>query len=350
MAQLVIITISSLKVNVMPDKVGVAVVGVGFVGGKAHAPSFKKIEGSELVALGASTEKRVRPLAESLGVRYYLDYDKLLEDPKVQAVTLAVPTPFHYDLAMKAIKKGKHVLCEMPIAPSVDQVRQLQRAADDAGVILMPVLQFRFAPIYVKTKEMIESGVVGKPIALHFREFIPAMSLAEQWPLGSWAWNIEKSGGYPDFTLSVWSLDMIRWMFGSEIADSEWRSNYTPIEKHGGILGYNTMGLIKLSNGIVGSLHYGASVAPSATTARLEVYGDNTNVLHAISFDKILLYGPDPQPQQWNLEVKGTKVWGHRQIDEHFVQCILQGKRPQVTTEDAIKAMEVAQKIPKTLR
>jgi predicted dehydrogenase len=283
-------------------------------------------------------------------VKYYLDYDKLLEDPKVQAVTLAVPTPFHYDLAMKAIRKGKHVLCEMPIAPSVDQVRQLQRAADEAGVILMPVLQFRFAPIYVKTKKMIESGVVGKPVALHFREFIPAISLAEQWPLGSWAWNIEKSGGYPDFTLSVWSLDLIRWMFGSEIADAEWRSNYAPIEMHGGILGYNTMGLIKLSNGIVGSLHYGASVTPSATTARLEVYGDNTNVLHAIWFDKILLYGSDPQPQQWNLEVKGTKVWGHRQMDEHFVQCILQREHPQVTTEDAIKAIEVAQKISKRLR
>jgi predicted dehydrogenase len=250
---------------------------------------------------------------------------------------------------MKAIKKGKHVLCEMPITPTIDQVKELQKAADEAGVILMPVLQFRFAPIYVKTKEMIESGMIGKPIAIHFREFIPAMSLAEQWPLGSWAWNIEKSGGYPDFTLSVWSLDMIRWMFGSDIEDVEWKSNYTPIEKYGRILGYNTMGLIKLLNGIVGSLHYGASVAPSATTARLEIYGDNTNVLHAIWFNKIVLYGQEQQPQEWNLDVKGTRVWGHRQIDEHFIQCILQNKQPQVTTEDAIKAIEIAQKITKNI-
>jgi len=333
----------------MPDKVGVGVVGVGFVGGQAHAPSFKKIEGAELVALGAATEKRVKPLAESLGVKYYLDFDKLLDDPKIQAVTIAVPTPFHFDLAMKAIKKRKHVLCEMPIAPTVEQVKELQEAADQAGVILMPVLQFRFAPIYLKTKEMIESDMIGKPIAIHFREVIPAMSLAEQWPLGSWAWNIEKSGGYPDFTLSVWSLDMIRWMFGSDIKDVEWKSNYTPIEKYGGILGYNTMGLIKLSNGIVGSLHYGASVTPSATTARLEIYGDNTNVLHAIWFNKIVLYGQEQQPQEWNIDVKGTKVWGHRQADEHFIQCILQNKRPQVTTEDAIKAIEIAQKITKNM-
>jgi len=217
-------------------------------------------------------------------------------------------------------------------------------------VILMPILQFRFAPVYVKTKEMIETGLIGKPIAFHFREFIPAMSIAEQWPLGSWAWNIEKSGGYPDFTLSVWSIDMFRWLFKSEIASVEWMANYPKFEKYGGILGYNTMGLIKLSNGVVGSLHYSASVTPSASTSRLEVYGDNTNVIHAVWFNKVLLYGSDPQPQEWNLDVKGTRVWGHRQLDEHFIECILQNKKPQVTAEDAIKAQEVAQKITKNLK
>jgi predicted dehydrogenase len=331
----------------MADKVGVAVVGVGFVGGQAHVPSFKKIEGSELIALGATTEKRVKPLAEQYGVKYYLDYDKLLEDPKIQAVALAVPTPMHFDLAMKAMKKGKHVLCEMPLAPTIDKVKELQKTAEKNKVILMPVLQFRFAPIYTKTKEMIESGMIGKPVAFHFREFIPASSIAEQWPAGSWAWNIEKSGGYPDFTLSVWSIDMFRWMFKSEIENVQWMASYPKLEKYGGILGYNTMGVVKLSNGAVGSLHYSASVTPSASLSRLEVYGDNTDVIHAINFNKILLYGSGEQPQEWNLDVKGTRVWGHRQLDEHFIDCVLHNKKPQVTAEDAIKAEEVALKIVK---
>jgi predicted dehydrogenase len=292
----------------------------------------------------------VKPLAEQYGVKYYLDYDKLLEDPKIQAVALAVPTPMHFDLAMKAIKKGKHVLCEMPLAATVDKVKELQKAAEKAKVILMPVLQFRFAPIYTKTKEMIESGMIGKPIAFHFREFIPASSIAEQWPAGSWAWNIEKSGGYPDFTLSVWSIDMFRWLFKSEIENVQWMANYPKFEKYGGILGYNTMGVIKLSNGAVGSLHYSASVTPSASTSRLEVYGDNTDVIHAIWFNKILLYGSGQQPQEWDLDVKGTRVWGHRQLDEHFIDCVLHNKKPQVTAEDAIRAEEVALKIVKNTK
>jgi predicted dehydrogenase len=334
----------------MSDRVGVAVVGVGFVGGQAHVPSFKKIEGSELIALGATTEKRVKPLAEQYGVKYYLDYDKLLEDPRIQAVALAVPTPMHFDLAMKAIQKGMHVLCEMPLAATVDKAKELQKAAEKNKVILMPVLQFRFAPIYTRTKELIESGLIGKPIAFHFREFIPASSIAEQWPVGSWAWNIEKSGGYPDFTLSVWSIDMFRWLFKSEIEDVHWMANYPKFEKYGGILGYNTMGVVKLSNGAVGSLHYSASVTPSASTSRLEVYGDNTDVIHAIWFNKILLYGAGQQPQEWDLDVKGTRVWGHRQLDEHFIDCVLHKKKPSVTVEDAIKAQEVALKIVKSTK
>jgi len=334
----------------MPDKVGVAVVGVGFVGGQAHVPSFKKIEGSDLIALCARTERRVKPLAEQYNVKYYLDYDRLLEDPKLQAVVVAVPTPQHYETALKAIKKGKHVLCEMPIAPSIEKVRELQMAARDMGVILMPVLQFRFAPIYTKTREIIKEGLIGKPIAFHFREFIPAASLAEQWPVGSWAWDIRQSGGYPDFTLSIWSIDLFRWMFETEVKDIEWMGNYAKIEKYGGILGYNTMGVIKLANGIVGSLHYSASVAPSASTSRLEVYGDNTSVIHAIWIDKIMLYSIEGTPREWNLEVKGTRVWGHRQIDEHFIDCILHNRRPTVTLEDAIKAQEIAQKIVTHIR
>jgi len=127
-------------------------------------------------------------------------------------------------------------------------------------------------------------------------------------------------------------------------------SHYSPIAKYGGILGYNTMGVIKLSNGIVGSLHYCASVTPSASTVRLEVYGDNTNVLHAIGTDKITLYTQDKQLQEWNLEVKGTRVWGHRQIDEHFIDCILHGKKPTVTTTDAIEAIRIAKKIVEKLK
>ena len=72
----------------MDKKVGVAVVGAGFVGGQAHVPAFNKIPGSELVALGDQVEERIKRYADKYHVKYYLDYNQLLDDPNVDGLWL----------------------------------------------------------------------------------------------------------------------------------------------------------------------------------------------------------------------------------------------------------------------
>jgi predicted dehydrogenase len=331
----------------MERKVGVAVVGAGFVGGQAHVPAFNKIPGSQLVALGDQDEERIKKFSEKYHVKYYVRYDELLNDPKVNAVVLAVPTPFHFDMSMKAIEKGKHVLCEMPLAPTANEAYQLTKEAEKAGVALMPVLNFRFTPNYVKAKELIDAGKIGKPMAVAFREFIAAKDLAAQWPAGSWAWDIKRSGGYPDFTLSVWSIDLLRWLLNAEISEVEWKSSYAPLKEYGGIKSYNTMGTLKFSSGAVASLHFSSMVAPTAGTSRLEVFGDKTCSLLANWNDSLTLIGQDPERQEWMFREGGTRVWGHYQLDEHFIQSILSGSKPKITADDAAKAIEVASKIVK---
>lgn len=334
----------------MTKEIGVLVVGVGFVGGQAHAPSFKKIDGSNLVGLCARTERRVKPLAEKWETKYYLDYDEALKNPEVDAVVVAVPTPFHYNYAMKAIEKGKHVMCEMPITPKISDIKKLQAAADKAGVTIMPILNFRFAPVYVKIKEMIKEGVIGKPIAMHYREYLPAKDLAEQWPADGWAWDIEKAGGYPDYTLSVWGIDMLRWVNESEYTESHWVASYPKMEQFGGIYGYNTKGIAMFENGVAASFHFGASVNKAGSETRFEVWGDNTNVIQGHGINKIVVLGPDDHKEKIPVEVKGARVWGHRQCDTHFIECLLNNKTPSVTLDDAIKAQMVADKITDRLR
>ncbi|MBS7644945.1 MAG: Gfo/Idh/MocA family oxidoreductase [Candidatus Bathyarchaeia archaeon] len=329
-------------------KVGVAVIGTGFVGGQAHVPSFRKIPGSELVALGARTEKRVAKLAKKYEVKYYLDYKELIRDPKVDALVIATPTPFHFPVALEALKNGKHVLCEMPVAPKLSEVEELKKEAEKAGVVFMPVLNFRFTPNYVKAKALIDEGAVGKVVAASFKESIGAKVLAAQWPADSWAWDAKMSGGYPDFTLSVWSIDLLRWLFDAEYEAVEWKSNYTPLrEEYGGIIGYNTMGLVKLSNGVVASLHYSCTVTPAETSSRLEIYGDNTCSLYAEGNDKLILVGEEPTRREWRFQEPGPRVWGHYQLDEHFIKCILGEEKPKITMDDAIKAQEVASRMVK---
>ncbi|MFX1520725.1 MAG: Gfo/Idh/MocA family protein [Promethearchaeota archaeon] len=324
---------------------GVAVAGLGFVGGRAHVPAFRKIPDAELVAVIDVIEELAKKVATKYNTKYYLDHQKALNSPEIDAIVVAVPTPFHYKLASDAIARGKHVLCEMPMTPTITESKTLGEEAEKAGVTLMPDLNFRFTPNYVKAKELIKQGVIGTPLAVTFKEFISAKELATQWPLSSWAWNREKSGGYPDFTLSVWSIDLVRWLLDSEIDDVQWVSNYALLEGIDNFKGYQTMGIIKFASGAVGTLHYSATVGSGQGTSTLEVFGSNTKTLKAKWNNSLILTGDDSEKQEWSFNEKGTKVWGHYQIDSYFVECILQGKQPTITVEDAIKAENIAAKI-----
>lgn len=325
-------------------KIGVAVVGLGFVGGKAHVPAFKKIQNAELVAVVDVEEERARKVATKHNVRYYLDPKEAMRNSRIDAVVIAVPTPFHYELVSEAISTGKHVLCEMPLTPTIPESKKLGEIAEEAGVILMPDLNFRFTPNYVKVKEVIEQGTIGKPLAITYNEFIPAKDLALQWPANSWAWNIETSGGYPDFTLSVWSIDLVTWLLNSEIIDVKWISNYSRLKGIDNFLGYNTIGIVEFSNDTVGILHYSSTVAVGDGTSRLEIYGNNMKTLTTKGNNHLVL-SEEGTKREWMFREKGTKVWGHYQIDSYFIDCILQRKKPTINVRDAIKAQKVAAQI-----
>lgn len=330
-------------------KIGIAVAGLGFVGERAHFPAFRKMPGAEVVGVvgrpGHSSERVAKALSEKHGCGCYLDYAKVLDDSRIHAVVLAVPTPEHYEMASQAISRGKHVLCEMPLATTIAQAKKLALLAKKNGVLLMPVLNFRFTPNFLMAKDLIDRGAIGKPIAFSFKEFIAAKDLAAQWPLTSWAWDIKKSGGFPDFTLSVWSIDLVRWLLSTEITDAHWAANYTPVDGLENFKGYQTMGVIELADGAVGTLHYGSTVASGLGTSSLEVYGTNGKTLQAKWNNSLALVGENSEKKEWTFEEKGTKVWGHYQLDSYFVNCILEGKPPSFNAEDAIKAQTIASMI-----
>ncbi len=345
----------------MTDKLKVVCAGVGFVGGAAHVPSFRKVPDSKLYGLlarkGRDSEKYATELKAHLAgkgeeLKIYYDWNDVCNDPDVDAVCVAVPTPFHYPLGKQALEAGKHVYLEMPIAPKLSDAEELGKIAEKKGVVLMPILNFRKSPGYLKARELVDSGAIGKPIAITFREFIAAEDLASQWPLSGWAWNIEKAGGYPDYTLSVWSLDMLQWFFESPIVNADWTPNYMPIEGIDDFKGYQTVGIVKFENGIVGTMMLGSTVAKGLDLSRFEIFGNNgKNILvdwipskNREVFD-VTLFGKNGDDQNWQVEGKGPRIWGHRQLIANFVQACLGKEKPAATYKDAIAAQKWSNKI-----
>jgi UDP-N-acetylglucosamine 3-dehydrogenase len=124
--------------------IGIGVVGCGFVGRGAHVPSFANIKGAHLVAVADADEKRRNKVATKHKVESsYDDYKKLVNDPQVDAIVVALPTPLHVPASLAALEAGKHVICEMPLAPSLEEADRLIDAANQASVVLMPSLTFR---------------------------------------------------------------------------------------------------------------------------------------------------------------------------------------------------------------
>ena len=327
------------------SEIGVGVVGCGFVGLGAHVPAMAAIEGARLVAVADGDPARLSKASRKYSVgAAYADYAELVRDPAVRAVVVAVPTPMHVPVALAAIAAGKHVLCEMPLAARLEDVDRLGAAATKAGVCLMPGLNFRFTPSFVRAKEQLRQGAVGAVTAVHYREFIPAKDLAAQWPPGSWAWNIDQSGG-PLFTLSVWAIDLLRWLLDDEIADFSAAATYGQLPQFGGTLGYDGAAALRFQGGAVGSLLYSGTAPGPAGGCALEILGSAARLLVARDHHSLSLLADDPARTEWNVGEPGARQWGHQQQDEHFIRALLEGRSPAIGVADGRRAVELAQKL-----
>jgi len=323
------------------DKVGVGVLGLGFMATRVHLPALRKITEAELVAVSSRSPEKAKEFGEKFGAEvYYTDYREMLRNPKVDVVFLCLPPGHVASIGLEVAKAGKHAVLECPVAETLEQADRLIEAEKKAGVRLMPGLCLHFTPSFVKVKELIDEGEIGAPVIVYFVEFVPAAALAKQWEPGSWIWNREKGGPVP--TMSVFSLDLVRWLLSSEPTSIYAAVRFQDLPQFGGTLGYNVAVLTKFRNGAVVINQNSGSVVPSMEKVRLEVVGEKGNAAVAEGGTTAILYGETEEKQRWSFPVKGTEMWGHRQQDRHFIQSILYGKRPSITLQDARRALEMS--------
>lgn len=322
-------------------RVGVGVVGCGFMGMHVHLPALKSIPDAEIVAVASSDAKKGKKLMKKFKAKsYYTKYVDLIEDPRVDAVFVCLPTFLHVQTVLDAAKAGKHVFCEVPLALTLEETDRIINATKKAGVLLMPGQVLRFTPNYAKAKELIDGDLIGKPVLVSYQELIPAAALARQWSAESWVWQKEKSGGLL-FTVSVFALDLLRWLLNTGIERVYSTEKTVMLKEFGNIKGFNAATILNFTKEAVGLMEYSGLVPTEMETNRLEIIGE-TGSLSATGNDALTLYEMDRGMQRFTFHDGGTKAWGHYQEDEHFIECILQDRKPLVTADDARKAQEIA--------
>jgi UDP-N-acetylglucosamine 3-dehydrogenase len=142
----------------MTQRVGV--IGVGTMG-RQHARVYQSLEAVELVAIADADGTRAEGVATEYGCRAYVDYRRLLETEQLDAVSVAVPTSAHVDVALAALESGSSVLVEKPLALTVADAEQIRDAAASRGSVLAVGHVERFNPAVRELKRRIEEGGFG---------------------------------------------------------------------------------------------------------------------------------------------------------------------------------------------
>jgi predicted dehydrogenase len=205
--------------------VNVGVVGLGFMG-NVHLKAYGKIPGVRIVAVADAFKQLVNGVIPGVGgnvsdsdavrlgpgVRFYQDPMALISDPRVQLVDLCVPTPQHVELSLAALKLGKHVVCEKPLARTSAHCRQIVKAAAAAKTYFMPAMCMRFWPGWDWLKRAIDRKVYGRVLAARFRR----VSGPPGWSKASYLKGKDSGGALLD--LHIHDTDFVQFCFGRPTA------------------------------------------------------------------------------------------------------------------------------------
>ena len=183
---------------------------------KKSGPAFSEVEGSSVVAVMSRSELKARSYAERHGIpRWYTDAQELIDDPEVNAVYVATPPSSHATFAIMAMKAGKPVYVEKPLAASYDDCARVNRISEQTGVPCFVAYYRRYLDYFQRVKQIVEQGTIGEVISAQVRFAVPPRELdysnAEALP---WRLQPDIAGGGYFYDLAPHQLDLLQELFG----------------------------------------------------------------------------------------------------------------------------------------
>jgi UDP-N-acetylglucosamine 3-dehydrogenase len=357
----------------MKTKIGI--IGCGAIVQRAYLPGFSEpssllaqraMKGhfhngcadSQVVAIADVNEHLVNQLAQEYGIsKVFTDWKEIISDPEINAVCVATPNFLHAEMAIAALKAGKHVLVEKPMAVSWQDVREMVQNATDSKLVLMVNHSFRYNPIYEKAREIILSGLLGEIYSIRGRF---SYAGPEHWTGSKTTWFLDQkiAGGGALFDAGIHAVDLIRFLVGK------------PVVQVGSLLGTlekkiqaedNSVTLMKFGDGSLGTMEASWTTRPGEIVTT--IYGSEGNMLVDMGEGSASLSGQQSPPLSVIFAPPTTTYMNMKMppgqlripvyipdIDEcskvggpyrHFVHCIRTGQEPVSSGKDAMLSMEI---------
>ncbi|MDP3729520.1 MAG: Gfo/Idh/MocA family oxidoreductase [bacterium] len=189
----------------------IGIIGTGF-GAKVHIPGFKTVRGVRILGIAGTHTAKTKEIAQKNNIPLAFDsWKKLVSHPDIDAISIVTPPHLHAAIALHAIKNGKHVLCEKPLAMNTAEAQRMYRAAEKAKVVHMTDFEFRNIPEWIYMRELLQKNYVGKIRHININWITGGR--AGSHIQFSWQ-NDKKYGGGTLFALGSHIIDYIEWIFG----------------------------------------------------------------------------------------------------------------------------------------
>jgi predicted dehydrogenase len=327
----------------MEQAIRVAIVGCGWAGAM-HAQAFRRLGVEVRWAVDTQHERAAALAGAQTGTHIAMDYRAALADPDVDAVDICLPHNLHAPVTVAAAQAGKHILCEKPMAGSLEEADRMIAAAQDAGVILMIAENVRFDPLFRKIRALLDAGTIGHPALIQMtRECYLTRSFLEdrRWFLDrqAAAGGIMMSGGIHDF-------ETMRMLIGEVASVSALQARQRFVEMEGDD---TSIALVRFVDGTVGTLVESFIMKSLITASGPEVHtlridGDlgslavrDGRTIHLYSERPEFL--PDGALAQHDIYVPEANTF-ELEI-AHFLSCVRTGQEPVTSGRSQRRPLEI---------
>lgn len=322
-----------------------ALIGVGNIASN-HASAIQSTPDAELVAVVTRREEKGREFAAKFGGTYFSSYQEVLQQKDIDAVTLCTPHNLHLPMTLEAAAAGKHVMCEKPLARNVAECDQMIAACEQAHVRLGVIFQFRFEPLSIKLKALVESGKLGSIIwnstnTIWYRS-------NEYYASDPWRRTWDGSGGGVLINQAIHMIDLMLWLSGMpKRITAQTRTLRHAIETED-----SALVTLEYDGGRIGLIQATTAAYPGYPE-RLEIYGTKGSAVYHKGLGKLEWHLADPKEDGLEeVEMNSgaathlsTNANSHTPQFQDFAQAIRQGRSPSVDGHEGRKSIEVIEAI-----
>jgi predicted dehydrogenase len=327
-------------------KTGYCVVGLGRISVGHFMPGCLQSQHSTVTALVSGHPEKAQTLAAqynvpSSSIYTYEQYDRIKDNPAIDAVYIGLPNSMHAEYTIRAAKAGKHVLCEKPMATTVADCRAMIAACAAAKKKLMIAYRCQLEAVNLKAVELIRSGALGS---------VQAIESANGFNIqpGEWRLDAKLAGGGPMMDVGIYSLNACRYLTGEE---PQVLSAYTSVIDHDGRFNQveeNVGWTMRFPSGIVANCNtsYGAQM-----DGYYKVHGSKgtLQLLPAFSYEGIHMTGftNDASGKQQPLDMPEPIKDPQQFTDEadYFADCVVNDKPVKMSGEEGLRDIELIMQI-----